>query len=114
MKRLIWVLPAIMLIGCAGVASKTEGTRFEKAQVLEIRPGTTTKEAVITAFGQPSETKTEDGSEKLIYVFKERKTPTYFGGLVENELNAKDDTSTLEVVIKENVVTEYKYKVVEK
>ncbi|MBI5599187.1 MAG: hypothetical protein HY890_05550 [Deltaproteobacteria bacterium] len=111
MKRLLWILPAISLIGCAGTVSKTEGARFEKTQVLEIKPGSTTREAVIAAFGQPAETSTENGAEKLVYVFKEHKTPTLFGGLVESELNAKDQTTTLEVVIKAGVVDEYRYKV---
>lgn len=112
--NLLLILPVITLAGCVGIVSKPEGTRIEKSQALEIKPGVTTKETIITTFGQPFETKTEVAGERLVYVFKEHKTPTYFFGLVESEVNSKDQTTTLEVVIKENIVEEYRYKVVEK
>lgn len=113
-QNLLLSLPVISLISCVGIVSKPEGKRIEKSQALEIKPSITTKENIITTFGQPSETKTEGATERLVYVFKEHKTPTYFGGLVESELNSKDQTTTLEVVIKDNVVEEYRYKMVEK
>jgi len=96
------------------VATKPEGTRIEKATVLEIQPGVTGREKIIETFGQPSETTTEGGSERLVYVFKEMKTKTYFEGLVESEVNAKTRTTTLTILIKNEVVDEYHYKVVEK
>lgn len=112
--KLLLILPFITIAGCVGVVSKPEGRRIEKSQALEIKPGVTTKEMIITVFGQPTETKTEGAAETLVYVFKEHKTPTYVGGLIESELSSKDQTTTLEVVIKENLVDEYRYKVVEK
>ncbi|OGQ52614.1 MAG: hypothetical protein A3J24_04795 [Deltaproteobacteria bacterium RIFCSPLOWO2_02_FULL_53_8] len=112
--ELLLILPLIALAGCSGVVTQPEGTRIEKSQALEIKPGETTRESLISTFGQPAESKTEGVYERLVFVFKEHKTPTYFGGLVESELNAKDKTTTLEVIIKEGLVEEYRYKVVEK
>lgn len=112
--NLLLILPVVTLVSCSGVVSKPEGRRIEKSQALDIKPGVTTKENIITTLGQPTETKTEGVVETLVYVFKEHKTPTYFYGLVESELSSKDQTTTLEVVIKDSIVDEYRYKVVEK
>lgn len=115
LRNLLLTLPLITLIGCAGtVATRPEGAAIEKARVLEIQPGVTTREKVIETFGAPIETATEGTNERLVYVFKEMKTKTYLEGLVESEVNAKTRTTTLTIVIKNNVVDEYNYKVVEK
>lgn len=109
MKRILTTVCALLLIGCA-VTTRTEGTRIEKDHVLDLKPGTTTRQAVIEAFGAPTNTTYENKEEKLIYVFKERKVPVYLGGLVENETQKKESVSTLELVIRENIVYSYKFK----
>ncbi|MBI5886507.1 MAG: hypothetical protein HZB85_08005 [Deltaproteobacteria bacterium] len=115
LRNLLLILPFITLIGCAGtVATRPEGAAIEKTRVLEIQPGVTAREKVIETFGAPNETTMEGITERLVYVFKEKMTKTYFEGLVESEVNAKTRTTTLTIVIKDNVVDEYNFKVVEK
>ena len=115
LKNLLLALPVIALVGCAGtVATKPTGTAIDKERVIEIQPGKTTREKVVETFGQPSEVRIEGTTETLVYVYKEMKTKTYLEGLVESEVNAKTRTTTLTVVIKDGVVDEYNYKVVEK
>lgn len=109
MKRLMMLVPAILLAGCMSV-TKTEGTRIDKAQVLEIKAGSTSRQAVIGAFGTPTEVSYENNEERMIYRFKEKKVPAYMGGLVENEAKSRESVTVLELVFRDNVVWSYKYK----
>lgn len=110
MKKLLLILPLVIIIGCASLAKRTQGTRIDKDKVMNIKPGTTTRQMVLEAFGQPTELSVEGSEEKLVYVFKEKATPAYFGGLVENEVQSKDSVTTLELILKDNIVYSYRFK----
>ncbi len=110
MKRLLMALPLVFIVGCAGIATKTEGTKIEKESVLQIEPGKTTRQMIINEFGEPSSVTTENGMEKMTYLFKEKKVPSYLGGLVENETRSKEETRTLEVTISEDLVRTFRFK----
>jgi outer membrane protein assembly factor BamE (lipoprotein component of BamABCDE complex) len=110
MKRiLIAVVAGLMLAGCASV-TKTEGVKVDREKVLELKPGVTTRQAVLEAFGAPSEVINENNEERLSYVFKEKKTPSYLGGMVENEVISREKKTVLEVVLRNDVVYSYRYK----
>lgn len=111
MKRLIIALiPAMLLAaGCTAV-TKTEGTKIDRAKVLELKPGSTTRQAVIAAFGTPTEISYENNEEKMVYSFKEKKVPAYLGGLVENEALRKEAATVLELVFRNDVVWSYRFK----
>ena len=110
MKRLLMALPLVFIVGCAGIATKTEGTKIKKESVLQIEPGKTTRQMIISEFGEPSSVTTENGMEKMTYLFKEKKVPSYLGGLVENETRSKEETKTLEVTISEDLVRTFRFK----
>lgn len=96
--------------GCAGTIVKTEGIRIERESLTDIKPSVTTRDSVISLFGNPSETSSGNGEETLKYIFKEQKTPTYMGGFVEDSAGAKTTTTTLEFTIKDNIVQSYRFK----
>jgi outer membrane protein assembly factor BamE (lipoprotein component of BamABCDE complex) len=110
MKKILTALPLLLLLGCSTVVTQTEGTRIDKEQVLKIEPGTTTKQMVLDTFGNPTSVTSENGEEKLRYVFKEKRVPTYVKGLVENELASQEDTSTLEITLADGVVRSFRFK----
>ncbi len=109
MKRLFLALPVLLLLGCS-VANKTEGTKIDRNSVLNLKPGATTRQMVIESFGPPSAINYENNEEKLTYTFREKSVPVYMGGLVENETRGKESLTTLELVIKDNVVYSYRFK----
>lgn len=110
MKRIFTALPLLFLLGCGTVVTHTEGARIDKEQVLKLEPGATTKQMVLDTFGQPASITSENGEEKLRYVFKEKKVPTYVKGLVQNEMAAKEDTSTLDITLANGVVRSFRFK----
>ncbi len=110
MKRiLIAAITGLMLAGCASV-TKTEGVKVDKEKVLELKPGVTTRQAVLAAFGTPSEVSFENNEERMSYVFMEKKTPSYLGGVVENDVISREKKTVLELVLKNDVVYSYRYK----
>lgn len=110
MKRiLIAMITGLMLAGCASV-TKTEGVKVDREKVLELKPGVTTRQSVIEAFGAPSEVSFENNEERMSYIFKEKKTPAYFGGIVENDVISREKKTVLELVFRNDVVHSYKYK----
>lgn len=109
MKKLITLILALALTGCVSI-SRTEGARIDRAKVLELKPGATTRQAVIESFGNPTEVTFENNEEKMVYTFKEKKTPAYLGGLVENEVKSTVDATTLELVFRDNIIYSYRFK----
>jgi len=110
MKKTLLTIFLAALIGCSGVVVNTEGVKLDRAVISRIEPGVSTRADVIELLGEPSDIYIDEGSERLIYRFKEKKTPTYAGGLVENELGGRTTTKTLQVVIKDGVAASYKFK----
>jgi outer membrane protein assembly factor BamE (lipoprotein component of BamABCDE complex) len=113
MKRLLIAALVIALCGCATVDTSTEGSRLYRDEVLKIKPGVTTRQAALELFGEPTEILAEDGVERFIYTFKEKKTRSYLGGLVEDETRKKEATTTLELVLREGIIYSYSFTSVE-
>lgn len=110
MKRILTVMiTGLMLAGCASV-TKTEGIKVDREKVLELKPGVTTRQSVLQAFGAPSEVSFENNEERMSYIFKEKKTPAYFGGIVENDVISREKKTVLELVFRNDVVHSYRYK----
>lgn len=109
-KYVIFIILFIVLAGCRTVEKRTEGTRIDKHMVEGIKPGVTTKNAILEIFGYPSKTnKLEDGGEELIYDYKEKKISVYLEGFIVNEKNAPTTYTTLEIIIKDDIVKGYKF-----
>lgn len=101
-----------VISGCAGVKTietRSEGNKIDKSMVESIKPGVTTKKAIIEIFGNPAKSiKKDDEGEELIYNYVEKKVPSYFCGFIANEKNASTTTTTLEIIVKDDVVLGYK------
>lgn len=108
-KLVVAIIASLMLAGCASV-TKTEGINVDREKVLDLKPGQTTRQAVLQAFGAPTEVSFENGEERMSYVFKEKKTPAYFGGIVENDVISREKKTVLELVFRNDVVYSYRYK----
>ncbi len=114
MKKIcLAVIIFFAISGCATfrtIETKSDGNKIDKSMIDNIKPGVTTKKAVIEVFGQPSKTiKKDDGSEELIYSYTEKKTPSYFSGFIVKERNAVVTTTILEIIIKGDIVLGYKF-----
>lgn len=110
MKRAAMALMiGLLLAGCASV-TKSEGVKVDREKVLELKPGVTTRQNVLQSFGAPSEVSFENGEERMSYIFKEKKTPAYLGGVVENDVTSREKKTVLELVFRNDIVYSYRYK----
>lgn len=109
MKKTLLAVLAVTLLGCTMIQTRTEGRRLDSAQVLQLRPGVTTRQAAIDLFGAPTAITYEDGTELLLYTYKEEKVPSYFGGLLIVESRGTEERSTLMLKIKDGIVHSYKF-----
>jgi len=113
MKKIYRALVIIFIAaiwGCATIVTRSEGTKVEKSMVESIKPGVTTKKAVIEIFGYPSRSNLKgDGSEELIYTHVEKRVPSYFSGFIVNEKNAPATSTTLEIIVKDDIVLGYRF-----
>ncbi len=108
MKKAFLAVLAVTLLGCTTVEIGTEGRRLDSEHLLQIIPGVTTRQAAIDIFGPPTKVTDEDGTELLLYTFKEKKVPSYFGGLVVNESRSSEEKATLVLKIRDGIVYSYK------
>ncbi len=108
------ILSALLITGCSTPIIKSEGARIDKARILNLKTGSTTRAEVLESFGTPSEVTAEGGEEKMLYVFNETVTPTYLGGLVENEIKTERTTATLELILRGSIVYSYSFKTTHK
>lgn len=108
MKRPLTVLMALFVFGCSAATIQTEGVSIDKTRLSSIEPGVTTRQALIEAFGLPTETTHSNGHEKIVYIYKEKKAPVYFG-MIENQSRATIEVTTLEFTLNEGVVSSYRY-----
>ena len=104
---------ALALAGCASAIVQTEGVKIDRAQALNIKIGSTTRQDVLQTFGSPTAVNNENNEEKMVYVFRKKTVPTYFGGLIESEAQRKEASSTLEIVLRNGVVDSYRFKSME-
>ncbi|HBO83678.1 MAG: hypothetical protein A2073_05985 [Deltaproteobacteria bacterium GWC2_42_11] len=111
MKKFYLVITLfISIYGCATIETKTEGNKIDKSMVESIKPGITTKKAIIEIFGYPSKSnKKDDETEEFIYNHTEKKVSSYFKGFIVNEKDAEKTNSTLEIVIKNDIVVGYRF-----
>ncbi len=109
MKRAFLAILVLAMLGCTMVETRTEGRRLDSAEIMQLQPGITTRQAAIDLFGAPTEITNKDGEEQLVYTFKEKKIPSYFGGLLVNESNITEEASTLTLVIRDGIVFSYKF-----
>ena len=113
MKKIILAAIVLSLLGCASAQVRSNGPRLDREQVLTIKAGVTTKDGILTMFGKPAEVSSAAGQETLTYVFQEKSVPSYLGGLVVDETRSKTSTSTLTVILKDDVVYSFDFKRVE-
>ncbi len=108
-KGIFLAVLVLGLIGCTMVETRTEGRRLDSAEIMQLKPGITTRQAAIDLFGAPTEIANKDGEEHLVYTFKEKKVPSYLGGLLVNESDITEEASTLMLVIIDGIVNSYKF-----
>jgi hypothetical protein len=106
MRRLV---VALILAGCAATTVSIKGVPIDETLVGKIKPGITTREAILKEFGPPSEITAEEGREKLVYRHREAKTRSYLGGLVEMKGRSELKEAVLTVTIKGNIVESYRF-----
>lgn len=107
--RWIPVLALPLLLSACTTVVRHEGQKIDRAQVLNLKAGETTKNAVLDAFGTPTEVTYENNAEKMVYTYKEKAVPAILDGLVQNEIHAKDTVVTLEVFVRDNTVHSYRF-----
>lgn len=105
---------SVILTGCATVELGREGMKIEEKKIKKIMPGSTTRQEVIEAFGEPKEIiEKTAGREEFFFEHKVNEAPTYLGGLVIDKKRAWEKKSTLRVIIKDNIVESYRYEMKE-
>ncbi|MBI5587250.1 MAG: hypothetical protein HY889_02665 [Deltaproteobacteria bacterium] len=109
MKRIFLLTAFVLLAGCTTVV-RTQGVKIDREKVINIKTGETTRQDVLNTFGAPTDIVHENNEEKLIYVFKEKKVPGYLGGMVESEVQSKEAVTTLELVLRNDIVYSYRFK----
>ncbi|MBI5560976.1 MAG: hypothetical protein HY883_06855 [Deltaproteobacteria bacterium] len=102
-------MTAVTMAGCATFETETSGRLVDEVKLGEIQPGKTQKGEILATFGDPTEVKKEDGAEKLYYIYRESRVPRYLGGLIEDKSRAGVKETILEITIKDNTVTNYKF-----
>ncbi len=111
---LAMLIGSVILTGCATVELGREGMKIEEKNIKKIMPGSTTRQEVIEAFGEPKEIiEKTAGREELFFEHKVNEAPTYLGGLVIDKKRAREQKSTLMVIIKDNIVESYRYEMKE-
>ncbi|MBI5681861.1 MAG: outer membrane protein assembly factor BamE [Deltaproteobacteria bacterium] len=106
----VLIILFIALSGCATIEKRTEGTRIDKYMVESIKPGATTRKAMLEIFGSPSMVnKKDDGSEEFIYKYVEKKVKVYVQGFIVDEKNAPTTYTTLEIIVKDDIITGYRF-----
>ena len=111
MKKVLLIILALLVYGCATYTTTTEGTLIHENMISSIETGETTEEWIIDLLGPPTKRESlEDDKEKLVYIYTEKSVPKYFFNTVVDESKAIVSKSVLEVVIKDGIVFSYKYK----
>ena len=110
LKTSILLTLLILLAGCVTVETEVSGRQIQSESVMQIKPGVTTRSSAIDLFGNPTEISNSDGVETLLYVYKEERTPVYFGGMVQLDPQKKNEYKSLELVIKDGIVDSYRFK----
>jgi outer membrane protein assembly factor BamE (lipoprotein component of BamABCDE complex) len=99
---------AIYLAGCSTFETRTTGTMIENDKVESIKPGITTRADILDTFGIPTETTSEGGMDKMVYTYEETKVPVYLQR-IKNKAGAKKTSTTLEIILKGDIVSSYKF-----
>ncbi len=112
MRKLLFILiAAVFLSGCAPMHEVTrEGRQIDEELMGSIKTGITTKQEILSTFGEPNEVVTVAASEVLVYRYTETSVPIYAFGLVEARRSAEVTEKILEVTIREGKVVSYRFK----
>jgi outer membrane protein assembly factor BamE (lipoprotein component of BamABCDE complex) len=111
MKKILLIIAALSIYGCATYTTTTEGTLIHENMVADIETGETTEEWIIDLLGEPTQREAlKDGKEKLVYIYTEKNVPQYFFGIIKDESNTIESKNELEIVIKNGTVYSYRYK----
>lgn len=112
MKRDFLILLAfvtlVSLAGCTTFETHTVGTKIDTDMVATIDPGTTTRSEIINTFGAPTDVTTEGDTERMVFTYEETKVPVYMGS-IKNKSRTKKIVTTLEVIFKDDIVSNYKF-----
>lgn len=104
------VFMSLSLTGCKSAMDlRPEGKKINRSDVVSMKPGATTRESVLSLFGNPDSSIKDGDQETLVYVYKEKRVPTYAGGLIENRMLARTVKTTLEIVLKDDKLFSYRY-----
>ncbi|MEE9542335.1 MAG: hypothetical protein V3V95_00950 [Thermodesulfobacteriota bacterium] len=111
MIKILLIILALSVYGCATYTTTSEGTLIHENMVEDIETGETTEEWIIDLLGPPTKREAlEDGKEKISYIYTEKRVPKYFMGTVTDESKAITAKNLLEIVVKDGIVFSYRYK----
>ena len=99
----------VLITGCSTARVESTGRDIKEEPAKMIKAGVTTREEIITIFGEPSKVSKTDESEALVYESRKEETPTYIGGLIIDEAGKNVTFKRLEILIQNGVVQSYKF-----
>lgn len=107
MRRILFILLCLGLVGCATVGREVNQGNAEKLQ-----KGVTTKAEVIKIFGQPnSQTFNQDGKVVFTYIGSQIKNTAWnfipVVSVVHSEM--KMNTQVLSITFKDDIIEEYNF-----
>ncbi len=100
-----------MLSGCVSYSYQREGLPIDDVAVKEIEAGVTSSKLILDMFGKPTRVIDNGEVKTMIYEYKEKRYPVYFG--YTSESKAEVTKNVLEVKIKNDKVHSYRYKSLE-
>jgi len=111
MRKIFFCLGMVLVLitGCSTARVESTGRDIKEEPAKMIKAGVTTREEIITIFGEPSKVSKTDESEALVYESRKEETPTYIGGLIIDEAGKNVTFKRLEILIQNGVVQSYKF-----
>lgn len=121
MRRWGYLILLFLLLGqlsCSSIwlVDKT-GKGIEAKKIKKIIPGVTTRDDIITIFGDPMKVfkvvKRKENVQELYYKYIEEKTPTYLKGFFVYKKGVKKKIATLKIIVKDDIVESYHLEITE-
>ena len=95
---------------CTYTLRSMEGNAISAQQIQEIKLGKTTETDLLRLLGPPSKKEHRtDGTDRLLYVHSQVKSPTLIGGFVIYGLVDKEEEEVFEVILKSGVVQSFHF-----
>ena len=111
MKKILLLILALSIYGCATYTTTSKGTLVHENMVADIETGETSEEWIIDLLGEPTNREElKNGKERLLYIYTEKNVPRYFFGMIKDESGTIESKNELEIVIKDGTVFSYRYK----